>query len=104
MPLKRDALAKVKADKPQPKAAPPPEPAPRPAARTTGAFWLTPEDRAIFQQATVLLAGAGIRPSDSLTLRAVLRMALPLDTRFIDQCRELLEQDGRKTRHQKPVA
>lgn len=101
MPLDKSALAKAK-----PSLVPKPETKPEPVAEkpkgsATSAFWLQEEDRAMFREANMLLLGAGIRPNDSLILRALLRLAHPFDTRLIEKCRELLEQDGRKTRHHK---
>jgi hypothetical protein len=68
----------------------------------TAAFWLDADDRALFHEAGMMLYAQGIRPSDSLILRAALRL-MPRDHRLLDQVRELLERDGRKLRHQKPA-
>jgi hypothetical protein len=68
--------------------------------RKTAAFWLDDEDRSLFRELTVTAVQHGIRPSDSLIVRAALRLVLR-DPRMVEQMRELLEQDGRKTRHQK---
>jgi hypothetical protein len=68
----------------------------------TAAFWLDANDRALFHEAGMMLYAQGIKPSDSLILRAALRL-MPRDHRLLDQVRELLERDGRKLRHQKPT-
>jgi hypothetical protein len=63
-----------------------------------GAFWLDDSDRRIFHELGMLLYSQGIRPSDSLILRAAIRL-MPRDHRFIEQIRKLQSQDGRKIRH-----
>jgi hypothetical protein len=85
-------------------AAPEPKPQPEtPAAVYTGrtaALWLDDEDRALLKELTVTAVQHDIRPSDSLIVRAALRLVVR-DPRVIEQMRELLERDGRKLRHQK---
>lgn len=117
MPLDKETLKKAKARPAKPgtsrpgtepaakRQPPPPTPATTPNGATgkTAAFWIDDEDRELLRQAAMLLLGAGIRPSDSLTLRAALRL-LPMNTTFLDKARELVERDGRKLRHQKPAA
>ena len=69
---------------------------------TTGkpaAFWVDDSDRQIFHELGMLLYTQGIKPSDSLILRAAIRL-MPRDHRFIEQIRALQTQDGRKLRHQ----
>ena len=100
MPLDKETLKKAKArptkpgtsrpgTEPAAKRQPPP---PTPAATSNGAtgktaaFWIDDEDRELLRQAAMLLLGAGIRPSDSLTLRAALRL-LPMNTTFLDKAR-----------------
>lgn len=114
MPLDKETLKKAKArptkpgagrpdTEPATKRQPPPAATPNGATGKTAAFWIDDEDRELLRQAAMLLLGAGIRPSDSLTLRAALRL-LPMNTTFLDKARELVERDGRKLRHQKPAA
>jgi hypothetical protein len=72
---------------------------------TTGrpaAVWFDDEDRDILGQLAVMTRSQGLKASDSLLLRALLRLG-PRDERLIEQVRELMERDGRKLRHQKPV-
>jgi hypothetical protein len=115
MPLDKETLKKDKARPAKPgtsrpgtepaakRQPPPPAATPNGATGKTAAFWIDDEDRELLRQAAMLLLGAGIRPSDSLTLRAALRL-LPMNTTFLDKARELVERDGRKLRHQKPAA
>lgn len=63
------------------------------------AFWVDDSDRQIFHELGMLLYTQGIKPSDSLILRAAIRL-MPKDHRFIEQIRALQTQDGRKLRHQ----
>ena len=66
----------------------------------TAALWFDDEDRAIMRELTVMAVQQGIRPSDSLIVRALMRVT-PRDERLFDMMRELAEHDGRKLRHQK---
>jgi len=75
--------------------------APAAAGSSSGrqaAFWLDDEDRAIFREVGMNLYSQGIKPSDSLILRAAIRL-MPRDHRFIEEVRALQTQDGRKIRH-----
>jgi hypothetical protein len=55
------------------------------------------------RKASILALKQGLKPSDSLILRAALRM-MPLSPHLIDQMQELGERDGRKLRHQKQAS
>jgi hypothetical protein len=75
------------------------------ASSTTGtgkqaAFWLDDEDRAIFHEMGMVLYSQGIKPSYNLVLRAAIRM-VPRDHQLVEKVRYLIENDGRKLRHQK---
>ena len=86
------------------------EPARRSSAATTAspttgtgkqaAFWLDDEDRAIFHEMGMVLYSQGIKPSYNLVLRAAIRM-VPRDHQLVEKVRYLIENDGRKLRHQK---
>src|SRR5437868_3272796 len=84
---------------------PAPSSRPPPCVTTgkTAAIWLDDEDRAILRKASILALKQGLKPSDSLILRAALRM-MPLSPHLIDQMQELGERDGRKLRHQKQAS
>ena len=73
---------------------------PTPGTGKQAAFWLDDEDRAIFHEMGMLLYSQGIKPSHNLVLRAAIRM-VPRDHRLVEKVRELMENDGRKLRHQK---
>jgi hypothetical protein len=66
------------------------------------AFWLDETDRAILREFGVMMYAQGIKPSDSLIARAGLRF-LPRDHRFMEVVRQLVDQDKRRVRHQKPA-
>jgi len=121
MKNKKDLIAQISQNVAAPLSAPPPlpEPAPpavverqekepvrrSPASPTTGtgkqaAFWLDDEDRAIFHEMGMVLYSQGIKPSYNLVLRAAIRM-VPRDHRLVEKVRHLMENDGRKLRHQK---
>jgi hypothetical protein len=75
------------------------------ASPTTGtgkqaAFWLDDEDRAIFHEMGMVLYSQGIKPSYNMVLRAAIRM-VPRDHQLVEKVRYLIENDGRKLRHQK---
>ena len=73
---------------------------PTPGTGKQAAFWLDDEDRAIFHEMGMLLYSQGIKPSHNLVLRAAIRM-VPRDHRLVEKVRELMDNDGRKLRHQK---
>src|SRR5690349_1731584 len=91
---------------PEPQPITPPIPKPEQAATPpaftgrTAALWFDDEDRATMRELTVMAVQQGIRPSDSLIVRALMRVT-PRDERLFDTMRELAERDGRKLRHQK---
>ena len=64
------------------------------------AFWVGDGDREIFHELGMLLYTQGIKPSDSLILRAAIRL-MPRDHRFIEEVRTLQALDGRKVRHKR---
>ena len=94
---------------------PPSEQAPvvtEPAAAEPGAkpftgkpigFWGDDEDRRILREFALVLYQAGLKPSESLAIRAALRL-ISQEHRFgelVEQARTILERDGRRLRHQK---
>jgi hypothetical protein len=70
--------------------------------RTLG-FWGDDEDRAILRELALALFQAGLKPSESLAIRAAIRL-VQKDHHFIEQARAVLERDGRRLRHQKEVS
>jgi hypothetical protein len=85
-----------------------PEPAPTESAakQFTGrpvGFWGDDEDRRILREFALVLYQAGLKPSESLAIRAALRL-VSQEHRFgelVEQARTVLERDGRRLRHQK---
>ena len=75
-------------------------PVPATGTGKQAAFWLDDEDRALFHEMGMLLYSQGIKPSHNLVLRAAIRM-VPRDHRLVEKVRQLMENDGRKLRHQK---
>jgi hypothetical protein len=57
-------------------------------------FWMHEEDRKIVRELAAWLAGQGIRPTDSMVVRAALRMAKPGGS-FLDTYRQSALLDGR---------
>ena len=111
--LKKNAsgmLSKVKSNtaaepKPEPEASTVPSEPRRKPSQSGGkpaAFWLDDTDRAILREFGVMMYAQGIKPSDSLIASAGLRL-LPRDHRFMETVRQLVEQDKRRVRHQKPA-
>jgi hypothetical protein len=101
------ALQRKTSPPPVPSAAPPPLVAPSLAkpARRIGKpvqFWLHDEDRKIVRELSAWLAGQGIRPTDSMVVRAALRMAKPGGP-FLDAYRQSALLDGR-LRASRPVS
>lgn len=105
-PAKSEVQARVTTAGPKNNPRPRTENTPRENAATgsgkQAAFWLDDTDRALFHEMGMLLYSQGIKPSHNLVLRAAIRM-VPRDHRLVEQVRELMEKDGRKTRHQPPV-
>jgi len=90
---------------------PPTEPAPaEPGGKQfTGrpiGFWGDDDDRRILREFALVLYQAGLKPSESLAIRAALRL-VNQEHRFgelVEQARTVLERDGRRLRHQKGEA
>jgi hypothetical protein len=57
-------------------------------------FWLHEEDRKLVRELSAWLAGQGIRPTDSMVVRASLRMAKPGGA-FLEAYRQAALLDGR---------
>ncbi len=57
-------------------------------------FWLHEEDRRLVRELAAWLAGQGIRPTDSLVIRAALRMA-KTGGELLDAARQSAQLDGR---------
>ena len=57
-------------------------------------FWLHEEDRKLVRELAAWLAGQGIRPTDSMVVRAALRMSKPGAT-FLEAYRQAALLDGR---------
>jgi hypothetical protein len=69
-------------------------------------FWGDDEDRRILREFALVLYQAGLKPSESLAIRAALRL-VSQEHRFgelVEQARTVLERDGRRLRHQKGAA
>jgi hypothetical protein len=62
---------------------------PRVTTGKTAAIWLDDEDRAILRKASILALKQGLKPSDSLILRAALRM-MPLGPQLMERMQELI--------------
>jgi hypothetical protein len=60
-------------------------------------FWMHEEDRKLIRELSAWLAGQGIRPSDSMVVRAALRMAKP-GAALLDSYRQSAALDGRLKR------
>jgi hypothetical protein len=75
---------------------PPNVSAPRPQRRVGKPvqFWLHEEDRKLIRELAAWLAGQGIRSTDSMVVRAALRMAKTGST-FVDAYRQASLLDGR---------
>jgi hypothetical protein len=77
------------------------EPEEKPAEKPTGGrahIWFQREDRKIIRELAAWLAGQGERPSDSLIVRTVLRMAQP-GGELLAAYREAEKLDGRRKRN-----
>jgi hypothetical protein len=57
-------------------------------------FWLHEEDRRLIRELAAWLAGQGIRPSDSMVVRATLRMA-KAGPALLEAYRQAAALDGR---------
>ena len=61
-------------------------------------FWLHDEDRQLVRELAAWLAGQGIRPTDSMVIRAALRMA-KTGGELLDAARQAAQLDGRLKQH-----
>jgi len=71
-------------------------------AGKTAAIWLDEQDRAILREVSVLALNEGLKPSDSVIVKAALGL-LPRGPQLLEQIRQVMDRDGRKLRHQKPL-
>jgi hypothetical protein len=98
------------AEVPLPKPQQPVEPAKRAAAKTAPAekkvksrkgkpvqFWMHDDDRKLVRELSAWLAGQGLRPTDSMVIRAVLRLA-KTGNGLIEAYWEAAKLDGRLKR------
>lgn len=91
------ALQRKATPPPVPSATPPPATAAAKPARRIGKpvqFWLHDEDRKLVRELSAWLAGQGIRPTDSMVVRAALRMA-KAGGPLLDAYRQSALLDGR---------
>jgi hypothetical protein len=58
-------------------------------------FWLHDEDRHLIREFYAWLAGQGVRPTDSLVIRGVLRVA-KTGSALLEACKEAAKLDGRR--------
>jgi hypothetical protein len=61
-------------------------------------FWFHDEDRRLIRELSAWLAGQGLRPTDSMVVRAALRMA-KTGSALVDAYRQEAELDGRIKRN-----
>jgi len=61
-------------------------------------FWLHDEDRQIVRELAAYLSGQGIRSTDSMVIRAALRMA-KTGAELLDAYRQAAQLDGRLKQH-----
>ena len=61
-------------------------------------FWFHEEDGKLVRELPAWLAGQGVRPTDSLVIRAALRTT-PTGTGFLQAYRKAAELDGRLKKH-----
>jgi hypothetical protein len=61
-------------------------------------FWMHDEDRQIVRELAAWLAGQGIRPTDSMVIRATLRAA-KTGGELLDAYRQAAQLDGRLKQH-----
>lgn len=86
------------------------KPRPRPSRRTAPAtaprnsgpkpaqFWFHEEDRRTIRELAAWVAGQGVRPSDSLILRAALHTT-KTNQEFLEAYRQVSQRDGRLKAH-----
>ena len=61
-------------------------------------FWLHEEDRLLLRELAAWLAGQGIRPTDSMVVRAALRMART-GSELLEAYHQASQLDGRLKQH-----
>jgi hypothetical protein len=61
-------------------------------------FWMHDEDRKLIRELSAWLAGQGIRPTDSMVIRAVLRVA-KTGSALLEACEQAAKVDGRLKRN-----
>jgi hypothetical protein len=102
MPSKQESLLAALQRKTVP-AAPEPEPAPAAPAKASARsgkpvqFWLHEADRRLIRELAAWLAGQGIRSTDSMVVRAALRMA-KTGPAFLNAYKDAAALDGRLKR------
>jgi hypothetical protein len=93
--------APVTVEKPQPRRKEPRPVAaekPKPRKGKQVQFWFHDEDGKLVRELAAWLAGQGMRPTDSLVIRAALRTA-ETGTAFLQAYRRAAELDGRLKKH-----
>lgn len=84
---------------------PPPQKAAPPKSRRVGSpvqFWFHEEDRKLLRELAAWIAGQGVRPTDSLVIRAAIRTA-KTGGEFLQAYRRASELDGRLKRRNAPM-
>lgn len=71
---------------------------PKPRKGKQVQFWFHEEDGKLVRELAAWLAGQGVRPTDSLVIRAALRAA-ETGTAFLQAYRKAAELDGRLKKH-----
>jgi hypothetical protein len=61
-------------------------------------FWFHDEDRRLVRELAAWLAGQGVRPTDSLVIRAALR-TVKTGEQFLEACQDASQLDGRLKSH-----
>lgn len=77
-----------------PSATAPPAPAPPARGGKAVQFWLHDEDRKVIRELAAYLSSQGVRPTDSLIVRAALRLVQG-DASLVNAFKEALAHDGR---------
>ena len=92
--------APVTAEQPEPRRREPRPVAekPKPRKGRQVQFWFHDEDGKLVRELAAWLAGQGVRPTDSLVIRAALRTA-QTGTGFLQAYRRAAELDGRLKKH-----
>jgi hypothetical protein len=92
-----DLLAKIQRKAPVPLKESPPPMVSEPKKKKIGSaaqFWLHDEDRKLIRELSAWLAGQGLRPTDSMVIRAALRMSEP-GQKLLEAYREASKMDLR---------